>query len=1147
MSFKNKKLFSIILSFALVLGILVAPLQDIAFASEGDAVNITVLGTTDVHGNIYNWSYEDGKEKDDLGLAKVYSVVKEVREENPNTILLDNGDMVQGTILTDDLYNTKLDKTHPMIDIMNLMGYDVMTLGNHEFNFGIDLIKKMEKEAEFPILAANATYKKDGSYLTKPYIVKEVAGVKVGILGLTNPNIPRWDASKVTELKFDNMAVAAQKAVKELKEKGKVDIIIATAHAGLDEEYGNDGVKEVIEKCPEIAAILVGHTHGTVNEKVGNTVVGGARDGGRQVVRFDLKLKKDKNTWKVADSKSNIIEVKDYEASEEVIKHAKKYHENTLAFITEVIGTAKEDFQPVNELDDIPEGYIRDTAVIDLINDVQLKYTGADISAAALFKSTSNLKKGDITYASIFDIYKYPNTLLGVEITGKELKNYMEWSAAYYNTYKDGDLTISFNENIRGYKYDMFQGVDYKIDISKPAGQRIVDLKFKGKAVKDDDKFKLALNNYRYDGLKNEGIISGEPYFNSDPKSLRSYIADYIREKGTIEPKVDNNWEIIGADLNSPLRDYVIKQVKDGKIEIPKSEDGRSVNTKSLNIYELAKQGKIPEELLKKHNIEVPKEITIVHTNDTHSRLKEGDYDGMGFAKIATKVKELRSENPNTLLLDAGDTLHGLPIATVSKGDSIVKVMNAMGYDVMVPGNHDFNYGYDRLIELSEKTEFPIVAANVVKEDGTRDLKPYTIKEVDGIKIGIFGLTTPETKYKSNPKNTEGVNIEDPVKVAEEMVKELKKEKVDMIIALSHVGLDEESDVKSSDVAAKVKGIDLIVDGHSHTVLENGKVVGDTLIVQTGEYDKNLGIVNVEFKDGKIVNKTASLFTKEQAAETKEDEEIKALIEEIDKANEEVLSVLVGKTAVKLDGEREQVRGGETNLANIITDAMIKASGAELAITNGGGIRASIETGDITKGDVIKVLPFGNYLVLKEVKGIDILNALEHGVVSYPELAGGFPQVGGMIFKLDPSKEAGKRISDVMIGGKPLDINRTYKLATNDFMAAGGDGYEMLKDGKVLAEYPGLDEIVMEYIKELGTIDKKVEGRMTVVEGKQEEKPVVVPGKEAKEKSYVVKPGDVLWRIAKKFSTTWQRLAEYNKLKNPNLIFPGQKILVPAE
>lgn len=604
MVLKNKRIYSLVLALFMIIGIVI---PSTTFA-DAETVKITILGTTDLHANIYNWSYEDGKETEDFGMAKVYSVVEKVRGENPNTLLIDNGDTIQGTILSDDLYNFNLELKHPVIDTMNFMGYDAMTLGNHEFNFGLEMVEKIQKEAKFPILAANANYKKDNSYLAKPYIIKEVAGVKVGILGITNPNIPRWDGPKVTELKFASPVESAEKHIKEMKEEG-VDVIILSTHMGYTSEYGGDGADEVIAKFPEVAAVLTGHAHATEKQKVGNTLVGAARNEGRQVVRFDIELTKKDGKWEVIDSTVDIIDVKEYKASEELKEYAKEYHNKTLSFLVEIIGKASENFAPDSEIPGIPEAQLRDTALIDLINNVQLKATGADVAGAALFASGSNLRAGDLNYASIFEIYKYPNTLVGVEVTGAELKAYMEWSAAYYNTFTPGDINLSFNPKIRVYNYDMFQGVDYKIDISKPEGERIVDLKFKGELVKDTDTLKLAINNYRYGGLKNMGIISGEPYFESDPKSLRSYIADYIAEHKTIEPIVDNNWEVVGADFNHPLRDYIIGQIKEGKIEIPKSEDGRTINVKAINAIDLIAEGLIPEEVLKAHNITVEEPV----------------------------------------------------------------------------------------------------------------------------------------------------------------------------------------------------------------------------------------------------------------------------------------------------------------------------------------------------------------------------------------------------------------------------------------------------------------------------------------------------------------------------------------------------------
>mgnify|MGYP001171011482 FL=1 len=537
--------------------------------------------------------------------------------------------------------------------------------------------------------------------------------------------------------------------------------------------------------------------------------------------------------------------------------------------------------------------------------------------------------------------------------------------------------------------------------------------------------------------------------------------------------------------------------------------------------------------------------LTIVHTNDVHGRV-EGDEELIGFPRFATYIKQLKAENPNVLVLDAGDITHGTTLINISRGEAMINLMNAVGYDAMAPGNHDFNNGYERLVELSKIANFPILAANVIPKEGEMELGEYVIKEIGGLRIGIFGLATQETVYKSHPKNTEGVDIVDPIAKAKEIVERLQAEDVDMIIALSHLGLDDGSNPKSSDLAEQVEGIDLIVDGHSHSLLPEGLIVGDTLIVQTGEYLKNIGVVNITFTDGEITAIEPKLVSREEVEEVAEDEEIMDMIAQLNESNNVILSEVIGKTNVRLVGEREIVRTSESNLGNLMTDALLNISGADVALTNGGGIRASIEVGDITKGDVLTVFPFGNTGVKIELTGADILAALEHGVKDYPAPAGGFPHVAGMKYKIDPSQEPGNRVYDVYVQGQPLDLEKTYTLVTNDFMAAGGDGYTMFAGKKVLGEYPAFDEILADYISQLGEINIGVEGRI-VAEERAKEEPVEEPVEEPKDIVYIVKPGDVLWKIARKFGTTWQRLAEYNKLKNPHLIFPNQKILIPAE
>ena len=536
--------------------------------------------------------------------------------------------------------------------------------------------------------------------------------------------------------------------------------------------------------------------------------------------------------------------------------------------------------------------------------------------------------------------------------------------------------------------------------------------------------------------------------------------------------------------------------------------------------------------------------LTIVHVNDVHGHVK-GDDSVIGYEKLKTIYDDLKAEDPNVLLLNAGDTVHGTTLATLSSGEAIVNLMNKMEFAAMTPGNHEFNYGYERLVELSEMAEFAILGANIVKEeDDSSDFEAYIIEEFDGFTVGIFGISTTETKVKSHPNNTVGIKFENEIEATKRVVAELE-DKVDIIVGLFHVGIDEESDITTIDIAEAVDGIDIIVDGHSHHELAEGRLVNDSLIVQAGEWTKNVGLVELTIEDGEVVNTEARLITHEEALEVEPDAEIVAAIAEIEAANDSILEEVIGSATLPLVGEREVVRTGESNLGNLITDIMLEVGQADVAITNGGGIRASIEEGEITLEDILTTFPFTNYPVVIEVTGQTIVDALDFGIDAYPEAAGKFPHVAGMTFKIDNSGETNKAV-DLMVAGEPIDLEANYKLVTNDFMGAGGDGYTMFEGATILAEYGLLSEVLADYIRAEGEIAPAVEGRITVVE--EVEKPVEEPVEEPVEGevgSYTVVRGDTLWRIGIDHGTTYQILAEFNNIANPHLIFPGQIILLP--
>ena len=550
---------------------------------------ITILATTDVHGNILGYNYDNDEIFNDGGMERIYSYISKVRKENPNTLLVDNGDIIQGNTLTDEIYSNRKDEEHPIISAMNYMRYDAMTLGNHEFNFGIDLIKSIEKQSDFPLLSANVKYEENGEDFVNPYKILNCGGVKVGIIGLTTPNVPRWTGNLVKGLKFYDIGETAYRYVNEIK--NRVDIIVVMAHASMiaehDKKNQSDAAEKILKLCPEIDILVVGHFHITVEDKIGKTLVGGATDCGRGIIRFDLILD---SSNQIVDRQVKVLSMKDYYPNENLGKLpvVKKAHEETLNFTRKVIGKSTEDFQPKNEINFVPEGKLRDTPLIELINKVQLINSGADVTSTSLIRDDSNLKQGPITYGNIFSIYKFTTYLYVVEVTGRELKNYMEWAASAYNQWKPGDISISFTMDIPGYQHEFFAGVDYKVDLSKPVGQRIVDLRFKGKLVKENQILKLALSDYCYFANLKGRKLAKNDYIWKSSNTIRDMIVEYIKNKGIISPEVDNNWQITGVNLESPYKEEVIKLVNEGIIELPYN--------KSLNIYELKELGLINKE-----------------------------------------------------------------------------------------------------------------------------------------------------------------------------------------------------------------------------------------------------------------------------------------------------------------------------------------------------------------------------------------------------------------------------------------------------------------------------------------------------------------------------------------------------------------------
>lgn len=509
--------------------------------------------------------------------------------------------------------------------------------------------------------------------------------------------------------------------------------------------------------------------------------------------------------------------------------------------------------------------------------------------------------------------------------------------------------------------------------------------------------------------------------------------------------------------------------------------------------------------------------ISVIYMNDVHGRINYSEGSQIGYAKIKSYYDSIEG---NKLLFDVGDSSQGTIEVNLKQGQPSFEIMDLMGVDASVLGNHEFDFSYDALKNnISLFSENRILGSNIVSENGTRPYDNVLIREFDGIKVGIFGVDTPETKYKAKPSNTSGLTFENPVEIARQKVKELKDQSVDVIIALTHLGVDGSTveDERATYLLENVDGIDLLLDGHSHTI--GSREIGNGYYAQAAKYSELLGeatlTIDKDTKEVSISNQFHHVYTPEVFEENKsnsyytdfythvgkdlrdieEDATIKEYIDNLSSEIEPLKAEVIGHTNVKLEGTREEVRTRQTNLSTIIANAMRDAAIEALpqdsgftaedvvTLTNGGGIRDSIlvqaegkEDGAITKGEVLTVLPFGNTVTVIEVTGQQIYEALKFGTDAYPDTKGAYPQVAGMTFDIYVNEE-GKAIDvgNILISGNPIDLNKTYVLATNDFIAVGGDGYTMFEGAHQITLLEGMAEIVMDYITDYGTIDLKDE------------------------------------------------------------------------
>ncbi|TDL35230.1 bifunctional metallophosphatase/5'-nucleotidase [Jeotgalibacillus sp. S-D1] len=519
-----------------------------------DRVSITILETSDVHGHIVPIQYADNTEAP-VGMARAATYIKKMREKDPELLLIDNGDMIQGTPLTYYYSKYRNHLPNPMITIMNHLQYDCATIGNHEFNFGMGVVSKAVSQSFFPWLSANILHEvTKESYFGYPYTVKEVNGVKVVILGITTHYIPNWEnPAHIENLGFEDALLSAKRWVQFIHETEEPGLLIVSYHGGLERDPASGeptepltGENQGYQICQEIDGIdllLTGHQHRSIAAYINQTYVMQPGCNGQSIGRATVKLKRSGNSWMVEEIEGEVISLENESADEEVMDIIHFQEIETQKWLDRPLGEIKGDMMISNPM----EARVKEHPMIEWINRVQMKAANVSISNTALFNNFSKGFPQNVTMRDIVSNYIYPNTLTVLELTKEDIKKALEQSAAYFSLDENNNIAVNtrYEEpKPKHYNYDMWEGINYTIDVAKPVGERIIDLQFKDGC---EEPYHVVMNHYRAGGGGDYSMFKGKPVVREILTDMAELLAEDLEQKKQITAEVNNNFTVINS------------------------------------------------------------------------------------------------------------------------------------------------------------------------------------------------------------------------------------------------------------------------------------------------------------------------------------------------------------------------------------------------------------------------------------------------------------------------------------------------------------------------------------------------------------------------------------------------------------------------
>ena len=1033
------------------LGALLTPVMP-PLAAQPRRVELTIAATTDVHGRLRGWDYYAGTADPAHSLAAAATIVDSARRANPDgVVLVEGGDILQGNPLTYVAARVKPTPVHPVIAAMNVMRYDAAVLGNHEFNYGVPLLRKAVAQAGFPFVAANVMDER-GRPFVAPLAWVRRKGLNVAIVGATTPGSMVWDREnlKAAGLTVTDIVPAVRERVREARRR-KADVVVVLLHSGLSGPSSYDTVatglpsENVAGRVPReidgIDAVVFGHSHREVIDSVINgALVMQPRNWAGSVSLGTLTLEKRKGTWTVVGRRGQSVRVDGHREDPAVLAAAATSHTNTLAWVSSPVGRTTVAWRA-------DSARVSDMPITDLVNEVMRRTTGAELSATAAFSLDAGLDTGSITQAELSRLYPYDNTLRAVRISGAQLKAFLEHAARYYRTVgADGRAAGGITDpSVPGYNFDVVTGADYTIDVSQPVGSRITRLSVRGRDVQPTDSFTMAVNNYRQGGGGGFSMLAGAPVVYDKDLDIRQLVIEEVQREsqraGTLDPAryATRNWTIEPASARAQA--------------YAEQNRGRAAESRGRAPAAAAAQGGAP-------NVAPGgRVIRVIAMSDFHAalqpRLEGGNNRVGGAVALSAALRKAQQEcvapQCGSVIIDAGDLFTGTPASDWDAGRPTVAVVNRFDVAAGALGNHEFDFGQDTLRMRIRELRHGVLGANVRGPDGRMPawLRADTIVVRNGVKVGIVGAAGTHTPGTASIRKVAGLSFLDPVPVFTERMRALRAAGAEVIVAVIHDGGRCERDQPTVctgsgiDVGRKLAALgkerpDVYVMGHAHV---NLALDFDGMpAVEPTSSGRAVVVVDVPVGGG--------------AARTQIRNVPGDVIAGADPAVDSIVRTAVARVEVKV---REPVAtlatafrnaGAQNAVGNALTDAARTIGNADMALWNNGGLRASLDSGALAFGGVHEVTPFGNTLVLVRMRGDDLFRLFDRGIGS----RGAGIHVSGVQVLFDAARPQGQRVVQLLDpAGAPIDRARIYRVILNNFMVE--DEYRDVLRAAVSTEY----------------------------------------------------------------------------------------------